>query len=100
MRSRAPVRFPTGQFFSKLFLSSFIILRSVYRPAARNELIFYLPPFEVDRDECLAHLLHPHPYRPDVKKVLLFESGCRMHTTEFEWPKSMQPSGFSMKVYK
>ena len=21
-----------------------------------------------------------------------------MHTTEFEWPKSMQPSGFAMKV--
>ena len=33
-----------------------------------------------------------------MKKVLLFESGCRIHTTEFEWPKSMQPSGFSMKV--
>ncbi len=30
--------------------------------------------------------------------MLLFESGCRIHTTEFEWPKSLQPSGFSMKV--
>jgi len=37
-------------------------------------------------------------YRPDQKDVLLLESGCRFHTTEFEWPKSMMPSGFSMKV--
>ena len=37
--------------------------------------------------------------RPDEKAMLLFESGCRLHTTEFEWPKNMQPSGFSMKVY-
>ena len=37
-------------------------------------------------------------YRPDEKAVLLFESGCRMHTTEFDWPKNMQPSGFAMKV--
>ena len=27
------------------------------------------------------------------------ESGIRIHTTEFEWPKNMTPSGFSMKVY-
>ena len=31
--------------------------------------------------------------------MLLVESGCRMHATEFELPKNMQPSGFSMKVY-
>lgn len=30
--------------------------------------------------------------------MLLFESGCRMHVTEFEWPKNLHPSGFSMKV--
>lgn len=29
---------------------------------------------------------------------MLFESGCRIHTTEFDWPKSMMPSGFAMKV--
>eukprot|EP00731_Ephydatia_muelleri_P028292 Em0019g1165a len=38
--------------------------------------------------------------RPDEKAVLLFESGCRMHTTEFDWPKNMQPSGFAMKCRK
>ena len=53
--------------------------------------------------ECLACLasLGVHGvcnYRPDEKAVLLFESGCRMHTTEFDWPKNMQPSGFAMKV--
>ena len=36
--------------------------------------------------------------RPDKKVMLMFESGCRIHMTEFEWPKNMQPSGFSMKV--
>ena len=30
--------------------------------------------------------------------MLLIESGCRLHTTEFEWPKHLQPSGFAMKV--
>ena len=41
---------------------------------------------------------HTRTHRPDVKVMLLFESGVRMHTTEFEWPKHMQPSGFAMKV--
>lgn len=40
---------------------------------------------------CMTH-------RPDEKHVLLLESGCRFHTTEFEWPKNIMPSGFAMKV--
>lgn len=36
--------------------------------------------------------------RPDCKATLLVESGIRIHTTEFEWPKNMMPSGFAMKV--
>ena len=36
--------------------------------------------------------------RTDVKVMLLVESGNRINTTEFEWPKNMMPSGFSMKV--
>lgn len=32
------------------------------------------------------------------KAVLLMEAGIRIHTTSFEWPKNMAPSGFSMKV--
>lgn len=36
----------------------------------------------------------------DVKETLLFESGIRFHTTQFEWPKNPSPSGFSMKMRK
>ena len=36
--------------------------------------------------------------RSEEKAVLLFESGCRMLIKEFECPKGMMPSGFSMKV--
>ncbi|KAM7360796.1 nuclear export mediator factor NEMF homolog Clbn [Cochliomyia hominivorax] len=36
----------------------------------------------------------------EAKKVLLIESGIRFHTTAFEWPKNMAPSGFSMKLRK
>ncbi|XP_017143812.1 nuclear export mediator factor NEMF homolog [Drosophila miranda] len=36
-----------------------------------------------------------------VQKItLLIESGIRFHTTKFEWPKNVAPSGFSMKLRK
>uniref|UniRef100_A0A2C9K1Q6 NFACT RNA-binding domain-containing protein n=1 Tax=Biomphalaria glabrata TaxID=6526 RepID=A0A2C9K1Q6_BIOGL len=38
--------------------------------------------------------------KPDEKTVLLFESGIRLHYTDFEWPKNPAPSGFSMKLRK
>ena len=44
------------------------------------------------------HLIPYFIFRPDEKVMLLVESGCRMHATEFDLPKNMQPSGFSMKV--
>ena len=31
--------------------------------------------------------------------MLLVESGNRINTTDFEWPKNLMPSGFSMKVH-
>ncbi|ERL92434.1 hypothetical protein D910_09748 [Dendroctonus ponderosae] len=34
------------------------------------------------------------------KQVLLLESGNRIHSTNFEWPKNVAPSGFSMKLRK
>lgn len=37
--------------------------------------------------------------RNEEKRVLLIESGNRFHTTAFEWPKNVAPSGFSMKVF-
>ena len=36
--------------------------------------------------------------RPDKKEMILIESGNRIHSTDFDWPKGMMPSGFSMKV--
>uniref|UniRef100_A0A8D8LLF6 Nuclear export mediator factor NEMF homolog n=2 Tax=Cacopsylla melanoneura TaxID=428564 RepID=A0A8D8LLF6_9HEMI len=38
--------------------------------------------------------------RTEEKQVLLIESGNRIHTTAFEWPKNVAPSGFSMKMRK
>ena len=38
--------------------------------------------------------------RSEEKCILLLESGNRIHTTAFEWPKNVAPSGFSMKVQK
>ncbi|CAK9822472.1 Ribosome quality control complex subunit NEMF homolog [Anthophora retusa] len=38
--------------------------------------------------------------RSEEKCVLLLESGNRLHTTAFEWPKNVAPSGFSMKMRK
>jgi len=38
--------------------------------------------------------------RSEEKCVLLLESGNKIHTTAFEWPKNVAPSGFSMKVLK
>ncbi|XP_073465031.1 ribosome quality control complex subunit NEMF-like [Aquarana catesbeiana] len=49
--------------------------------------------YDVDNKTYLIRL-----QKPDSKAVVLVESGIRIHTTEFEWPKNMMPSGFAMKV--
>ena len=36
----------------------------------------------------------------DKKEVLLIESGIRINSTDFEWPKGTMPSNFSMKLRK
>ncbi|KAH0620215.1 hypothetical protein JD844_020262 [Phrynosoma platyrhinos] len=51
--------------------------------------------YDVDNKTYLIRL-----QKPDVKATLLMESGIRIHTTEFEWPKNMMPSGFAMKCRK
>ncbi|KAJ7365341.1 hypothetical protein OS493_005446 [Desmophyllum pertusum] len=38
--------------------------------------------------------------KTEVKVMLLVESGNRINTTDFEWPKNLMPSGFSMKCRK
>lgn len=35
-----------------------------------------------------------------VKEMLLIESGIRIHSTEYEWPKNNNPNGFTMKLRK
>uniref|UniRef100_A0A8C8SHM0 Ribosome quality control complex subunit NEMF n=1 Tax=Pelusios castaneus TaxID=367368 RepID=A0A8C8SHM0_9SAUR len=51
--------------------------------------------YDVDNKTYLIRL-----QKPDCKAILLLESGIRIHTTEFEWPKNMMPSGFAMKCRK
>merc|ERR1712087_663654 len=38
--------------------------------------------------------------KPDIKKMLIIESGIRLHTTKYDWPKNNIPNGFSMKLRK
>ncbi|KAJ8394233.1 hypothetical protein AAFF_G00048160 [Aldrovandia affinis] len=51
--------------------------------------------YDIDNKTYLIRL-----QKPDTKAVLLLESGIRIHSTEFEWPKNMMPSGFAMKCRK
>ncbi|KAJ1104155.1 hypothetical protein NDU88_001570 [Pleurodeles waltl] len=51
--------------------------------------------YDIDNKTYLIRL-----QKPDAKAVILLESGIRIHTTEFEWPKNMMPSGFAMKCRK
>jgi predicted ribosome quality control (RQC) complex YloA/Tae2 family protein len=51
--------------------------------------------YDVDHKTYLIRL-----HRSEEKAMLLFESGIRIHTTDFQWPKNPAPSGFSMKVFK
>ncbi|XP_006899268.1 PREDICTED: nuclear export mediator factor NEMF [Elephantulus edwardii] len=51
--------------------------------------------YDVDNKTYLIRL-----QKPDLKATLVIESGIRIHTTEFEWPKNMMPSSFAMKCRK
>ncbi|MBN3298787.1 NEMF factor, partial [Amia calva] len=51
--------------------------------------------YDIDNKNYLIRL-----QKPDSKAVLLIESGIRIHSTEFEWPKNVMPSGFAMKCRK
>lgn len=51
--------------------------------------------YDIDNKTYLIRL-----QKPDSKSVLLIESGIRIHSTEFEWPKNVMPSGFAMKCRK
>ncbi|KAK4883945.1 hypothetical protein RN001_000216 [Aquatica leii] len=51
--------------------------------------------YDIDNKTYLIRL-----QRSEEKSVLLLESGSRIHMTNFEWPKNVAPSGFSMKMRK
>ncbi|XP_041351637.1 nuclear export mediator factor Nemf-like [Gigantopelta aegis] len=51
--------------------------------------------YDIDNKTYLIRL-----QRPDQKAVILLESGIRLHSTDFDWPKNPAPSGFSMKMRK
>ncbi|KAF7656630.1 hypothetical protein LDENG_00038720 [Lucifuga dentata] len=51
--------------------------------------------YDIDNKTYLIRL-----QKPDHKAVLLLESGIRIHSTDFEWPKNTMPSGFAMKCRK
>nr|XP_019953624.1 PREDICTED: nuclear export mediator factor NEMF isoform X1 [Paralichthys olivaceus] len=51
--------------------------------------------YDIDNKTYLIRL-----QKPESKAVLLIESGTRIHSTDFEWPKNMMPSGFAMKCRK
>ncbi|KAG7169666.1 Nuclear export mediator factor Nemf-like, partial [Homarus americanus] len=53
--------------------------------------------YDVDAKTYLLKLQKPEQ---EQKCLLLIESGTRIHTTDYEWPKSPAPSGFSMKLRK
>ncbi|XP_030081612.1 nuclear export mediator factor NEMF homolog [Drosophila hydei] len=47
-----------------------------------------------------TYLFRLHGGGASEKITLLIESGTRFHTTAFEWPKNVAPSGFCMKFRK
>lgn len=51
--------------------------------------------YDIDNKTYLIRL-----HNNEQKSVLLLESGNRIHTTAFEWPKNVSPSGFTMKLRK
>ncbi len=56
--------------------------------------------YDVDNRTYLIRLHKPGGDGQTNKATLLIESGARIHSTQFEWPKSPAPSGFAMKMRK
>ncbi|CAH1729386.1 unnamed protein product [Chironomus riparius] len=51
--------------------------------------------YDIDNKTYLIRL-----HNNEEKNVLLLESGTRIQKTAFDWPKSLSPSGFTMKLRK
>lgn len=67
--------------------ASFVAIFSRYIGLRVNQV------YDIDHKTYLIRL-----QKTDEKIVILLESGSRIHSTDFEWPKNVAPSGFSMKV--
>ncbi|XP_052768636.1 ribosome quality control complex subunit NEMF-like [Mya arenaria] len=74
---------------------STIDITAVIRELLRFVSMRVMNVYDVDNKTYLIRL-----GKPDDKAVILLESGIRIHSTEFEWPKNPAPSGFSMKMRK
>ncbi|KAL4238275.1 hypothetical protein ACF0H5_002987 [Mactra antiquata] len=74
---------------------STIDITAVIRELLRFVSMRVMNVYDVDNKTYLIRL-----GKPDDKAVILMESGIRIHSTEFEWPKNPAPSGFSMKMRK
>ncbi|XP_060573398.1 LOW QUALITY PROTEIN: ribosome quality control complex subunit NEMF-like [Ruditapes philippinarum] len=74
---------------------STIDITAVIRELLRFVSMRVMNVYDVDNKTYLIRL-----GKPDDKAMILMESGIRLHSTEFEWPKNPAPSGFSMKMRK
>ncbi|CAH8454001.1 unnamed protein product [Heterobilharzia americana] len=81
----------------KLIYTTFDVMVSVSE--IRNRVLGYRVNNIYDVDN-KTYLLKLNSVTSDDKAILLLESGSRIHITDFEWPKNMMPSGFSMKLRK
>ncbi|CAH8454711.1 unnamed protein product [Schistosoma turkestanicum] len=81
----------------KLLYTTFDVMVSVSE--IKNQILGYRVNNIYDVDN-KTYLLKLASTKSDDKAILLLESGSRLHLTDFDWPKNVIPSGFSMKLRK
>ncbi|CAH8457427.1 unnamed protein product [Schistosoma guineensis] len=81
----------------KLLYTTFDVMVSVSE--IKNQILGYRVNNIYDVDN-KTYLLKLASTKSDDKAILLLESGSRLHITDFDWPKNIMPSGFSMKLRK
>ncbi|TNN14970.1 Nuclear export mediator factor Nemf isoform 2 [Schistosoma japonicum] len=81
----------------KLLFTSYDVMVSISE--IKNQILGHrvINVYDVDNKTCLLKLAST---KSDEKTILLLESGSRIHITDYDWPKNMMPSGFSMKLRK
>ncbi|CAH8467235.1 unnamed protein product [Schistosoma rodhaini] len=81
----------------KVLYTTFDVMVSVSE--IKNRILGYRVNNIYDVDN-KTYLLKLASTKSDDKTILLLESGSRLHITDFDWPKNIMPSGFSMKLRK